>query len=60
MSAIEGIRQQDVERIYLFQRRGRKLCLDVNAARVVRVSEAAWGASGRTPARQLKSGLPGK
>lgn len=42
MSAIESIRQQDFERIHLFQRRGRKLCLDVNSARVVRVSDAAW------------------
>ncbi len=42
MASVKKIAAQDFSRLHLFQVRNRKMCLDVNSARVIRLSGEAW------------------
>jgi uncharacterized protein len=42
MDLLHRIREQDYSRVHLFEIKSRRLCLDVNSARVARISDEAW------------------
>jgi uncharacterized protein len=42
MDLLYRIREQDYSRVHLFEIKSRRLCLDVNSARVARISDEAW------------------